>query len=440
MFDWLKILGLMFVSPKRGFDAAYSHSPFISTVILLLVTQTLYYLYLNWHLWKSKISGQNFLLIFAALIVAFIMTLVVMAVFVPLLIAISNFFQRRGSFTQVIQQEFTSVATTFSYAYIVIDLLSLGVIFLVNRSGWSAKLVALTLASSERLKQEDPQTWSRYFDEKQITEFKDNPEALGIMIVYFLILPITAFFILWAVRAAFRMGWVRTIFIAIVGVVSMPVLYIIFTSPIGFVIGAPALLLISFFLLQGYFREISRRRQAETDFKQKLELAAQNPTDASAHYNLGLLYQERKDFDEARKSFEKTIEIDTDELDAYYQLGRIAREQNRLQDAINHFSQVISRSQNHAQYEVWREIGATYIAANQFSDAKDALEKFLDERPNDPEGLFLMGKTQAGLGDKNAAIKMMRSCIEAVKTAPAYKNRLEQHWLNEAEKFLSSEF
>jgi tetratricopeptide (TPR) repeat protein len=310
----------------------------------------------------------------------------------------------------------------------------------VNRSEWSAKLVALTLASSERLKQEDPQTWSRYFDEKQITEFKDNPEALGIMIVYFLILPITAFFILWAVRAAFRMGWVRTIFIAIVGVVSMPVLYIIFTSPIGFVIGAPALLLISFFLLQGYFREISRRRQAETDFKQKLELAAQNPTDASAHYNLGLLYQERKDFDEARKSFEKTIEIDTDELDAYYQLGRIAREQNRLQDAINHFSQVISRSQNHAQYEVWREIGATYIAANQFSDAKDALEKFLDERPNDPEGLFLMGKTQAGLGDKNAAIKMMRSCIEAVKTAPAYKNRLEQHWLNEAEKFLSSEF
>ena len=440
MFDWLKILGLMFVSPKRGFNEAYSHSPFVPTAILLLITQTLYYLCLNWHIWKIKVGNQIFLLIFIALVVAFTMTLVVMAVFVPLLITVSNLFQRRGNFTQVIQQEFTSVAKTFSYAYIVIDLVSLVVIFLVNRSGWSSKLATLFLASSEQFKRENPQTWHNYFDEKQITEIKENPEIFGIMIFYVVIFPITVFFILWAVRAAFHIEWILTIFMSIVGVVSMPILYFIFTSPIGFVIGTPALLLISFFLLQGYFREIAIKRQAETDFKQRREFATLNPTDASTHYNLGLLYQERKDFDEARKSFEKAVEIDTDELDAHYQLGRIAREQNRLQDAINHFSQVITHSQNHAQYEIWREIGATYISANQFGDAKDALEKFLDERPNDPEGLFLMGKSQAGLGDKNAAVKMMKACIEAVKNAPAYKNRLEQHWLNEAEKFLSSKF
>jgi tetratricopeptide (TPR) repeat protein len=300
--------------------------------------------------------------------------------------------------------------------------------------------MASILASSEKLKREDPQTWNSYFNEQQITEFKNNPETFGILIFYIVIFPIMAFFILWAVRAAFQMDWMKTIYVAVIGIVLIPTLYIIFTSQIGFVVGSPALLLISLFLLQGYFREIARRRQAETDFKQRLETAKLNPADASSHYNLGLLYQERKDFDEARKSFEKAIEIDTDELDSHYQLGRIAREQNRLQDAINHFSQVVAHNSYHAQNEIWREIGATYIAANQFTDAKDALEKFLDERPNDPEGLYLMGRTQAGLGDKNAAIKMMQACIEAVKTAPAYKNRLEQHWLNEAEKFLSSEF
>lgn len=438
MFDWLKILGLTIISPMRGLNEAYTRSPFVPTVILLLIIQTLYYLYLNWHIWKANAGSQVFLLIFGALIVAFIMTLVMMTVFVPVLIAISNFFQHRGKLLQVIQQEFTPVASTFSYAYIVIDLLSLIVIFLVNKSGWSAKLATQILASSERFKHENPQTWNSYFDEKQMETLKANPEAFGIMIVYIIIFPIMIFFILWAVRAAFRMKWMQTISVAIVGVVSIPTLYIIFLSPTGFIIGSPVLLILSFFLLQGYFREFAKKKQAQADFKRSLEIATLNPADASAHYNLGLVYQQRNDFEGARKSFEKSVEIDADEFDAHYQLGKIARQQNRLQDAINYFSKVIEQSQNHAQYEIWREVGATYLAANQFADAKDALEKFLAERPSDPEGLYLMGRTQAGLGDKAAAIAAMRACIEAVKTAPNYKYRLEQRWLKEAENFLKA--
>ena len=30
----------------------------------------------------------------------------------------------------------------------------------------------------------------------------------------------------------------------------------------------------------------------------------------------------------------------------------------------------------------------------------------------------------------------MQACIEAVKTAPAYKYRAEKRWLNEAQQFL----
>ena len=32
----------------------------------------------------------------------------------------------------------------------------------------------------------------------------------------------------------------------------------------------------------------------------------------------------------------------------------------------------------------------------------------------------------------------MEACINAVKTAPAYKYRLEKRWLNEAQQFLKS--
>src|SRR5207253_9949352 len=157
---------------------------------------------------------------------------------------------------------------------------------------------------------------------------------------------------------------------------------------------------------------------------------------SSAHYNLGLIQQKRGELNEARERFQRAIEIDPDELDAHYQLGRIARAQGRLPEAVGHFEQVVQRDQFHAQNEIWREIGATYLAAGQFGDARNVLEKFLDHRPNDPEALYLVGRPHAGLGDSLEAASSMQACIEAVKTAPAYKYRTEKRWLNEAQQFL----
>ena len=149
-----------------------------------------------------------------------------------------------------------------------------------------------------------------------------------------------------------------------------------------------------------------------------------------------MIHQQRGEFDQARERFQRAIEIDPEEVDSHYQLGRIARAQNRLGEAIANFEQVVQRDQSHAQYEIWREIGATYIAAKQFADARDALERFLDRRPNDPQALYLMGRAHAGLGHQSEATNSMQACIEAVKTAPAYKYRTEKRWLNEAQQFL----
>jgi tetratricopeptide (TPR) repeat protein len=126
-------------------------------------------------------------------------------------------------------------------------------------------------------------------------------------------------------------------------------------------------------------------------------------------------------------------------VDSHYQLGRIAREQERLPDAIKHFSEVVERDETHSLYEIWREIGATYLAAGQFEDSREALERFLENRNLDPQGLYLMGRALAGLGRQREAASSMQACIEAVKTAPAYKYRTEKRWLNEAQQFLRSQ-
>ncbi|HEU5132271.1 MAG TPA: tetratricopeptide repeat protein, partial [Pyrinomonadaceae bacterium] len=151
-----------------------------------------------------------------------------------------------------------------------------------------------------------------------------------------------------------------------------------------------------------------------------------------------LIHQSRGELDQARERFDRALQIDPEEIDASYQLGRIARQQKRYADAIQNFEQVVARNSAHSQYEVWREVAATYIAAGQFEDARTALDQFLEHRPSDPEGLYLMGRAHAGLGHKREATSLMQACIEAVKTAPAYKYRASKRWLNEAQQFIKS--
>jgi len=100
----------------------------------------------------------------------------------------------------------------------------------------------------------------------------------------------------------------------------------------------------------------------------------------------------------------------------------------RLQDAINHFGVVLEQDEKHAHSEIWREIGATYLAASMFREAKDALEKFIERRPYDPEGLYYYGKTLEQLAQRDSAHELFSRCVEAVKTMPSYRYREHRKW------------
>jgi tetratricopeptide (TPR) repeat protein len=238
------------------------------------------------------------------------------------------------------------------------------------------------------------------------------------------------------VKDVFRTSFVRAFAICLVTGAAAVFLVPIAGSLFSGVLGSPFLLFILFMLLRGYFSDIMGTHRAKAAFKQNLESATLNPADASAHYNLGLIHQSRGELDAARERFERALQIDEGEIDASYQLGRIARQQKRYSDAIQDFEHVVTRDPAHSQFEIWREVAATYIAAGQFEDARNALDQFLEHRPSDPEGLYLMGRAHAGLGHKREANNLMQACIEAVKTAPAYKYRASKRWLNEAQQFI----
>jgi tetratricopeptide (TPR) repeat protein len=173
------------------------------------------------------------------------------------------------------------------------------------------------------------------------------------------------------------------------------------------------------------------------NFRRHLEASTINERDSEAHFQLGLIYQRRRQFSEAAARFKRAVEIDPQEPDANFELGRIARQEGRLQDAINHFNAVVSHSDKFRQSEIWREIGATYLAAGMYQEAHQALEKYVDRRPYDPEGLYHFAETLRNLGDAGRAQEMYKQCVQAVKTMPYYRRNEVSKWSRLAQTKLS---
>ncbi len=184
---------------------------------------------------------------------------------------------------------------------------------------------------------------------------------------------------------------------------------------------SPCLLYYAYSRFRGDVGDIGSSLRQRRSFKRSMEAATINPRDASAHYQLGLVFQSRRQYAEAISHFSQAVAIDKDETDAHFQLGRIAREQGRLQDAIDHFGNVLIQDDKHSRSEIWREVGVTYFEAKMFTEAREALATFVERRSYDPEGLYYYGQTLEHLDDPLQAGEIFQRCIEAVNTMPHYR-------------------
>ncbi|HEU5238200.1 MAG TPA: tetratricopeptide repeat protein [Pyrinomonadaceae bacterium] len=431
MSDWLRYIAMIFYAPMRGMREVRDRGTLLPAAICAYLSQIAYLFIVQWLVGRSAINQPQ--LIASNLFHAATSLLPVAIVLVPLLALTANMFDRRGSFGLVLQQEYASLASVVLYALIGANIVTILISIFFHFSGVQAAYVASSLQSAGQIK--SMFNFPAEFQKELERSLSDPAMVAGSL---FRTVKIGVFTVgtLEAVRKVFRLSLLRSIIVVLASYIGAIVL-----SPLWIwlgtrIIGSPFILLIVFLLLRGYFSSIVSNQRARAAFKQNLEAATINPRDSSAHYNLGLIHQQRGELSEARERFQRAIDIDPDELDAHYQLGRIARQQDRLPEAIGNFEQVVQRDQAHAQNEIWREIGATYLNAGQYGDARNALEKFLERRTNDPEGLYLIGRAYAGLGDQQGANSSMQACIDAVKTAPAYKYRTEKRWLNEAQQFL----
>jgi tetratricopeptide (TPR) repeat protein len=429
MIDWLRFLLMIFYAPLRGMRGMRDRGSLAPVALIAFLSQAAYSFLTEKFAGSTARAG-----VFSDLFQAAMIVVLIAVVLVPILTLVANTFDRRGSFRVVITQEYAPVAATMFYVLTAANVLAIMIAALLHYSGIQAQQVASMIQHAD-------QTRATLPDTPQFAAAAEQLKDPAILAENLFLMPKLLFFavgMVLGVKDAFRMSAVRAFAVTVISCFGS-----LFVAPIAArlfsgVFGSPFLLFLLFMLLRGYFSDIMGGHRAKAAFKQNLESATLNPADASAHYNLGLIHQGRGELDLARERFERALQIDPEEIDASYQLGRIARQQKRYADAIQNFEQVVARNPAHSQHEVWREVAATYIAAGQFEDARTALDQFLEHRPSDPEGLYLMGRAHAGLGHKREATSLMQACIEAVKTAPAYKYRASKRWLNEAQQFIKS--
>jgi tetratricopeptide (TPR) repeat protein len=417
MSSYFKSFFMLLWEPVRATRQVSQRAPFAISAIVAWLVSTLYILvistlafYAQSHGLKPGVGGILGLGIggsftkqlVSAMLTGLLFVLFTTLIYTPFAILIANLFERRLTVGRAFRENYAPMAAC--------GLSDLAIALLVTLP--PAVVIAWQGASLEA-------------------------SALVGFFVFLIVIPLPIFFSLLTVtaRVVFNLGWANAALVSLLSFLSLfwlPVL----TQVFSFVCASPFLLILMVFLLRERIADVLKNQRSRQAFKQNLEAATLNPMDSSAHYNLGLLYQQRGELDLADASFRRAVEIDDSEADAHYQLGRIARERGKLADSIKHFETVVRQAPAHNQYDVWREIARTYLEARQNADALKMLDKFLHERPSDAEGHYWRGQALAAMGRAEEAEAEMSTCIESVRSAPAFKYRREQQWLHLAEQFL----
>ena len=197
-------------------------------------------------------------------------------------------------------------------------------------------------------------------------------------------------------------------------------------------LGSPWVLFFLYRTFAGEASQLGSGLSSRQHFRRCLEFATLNPRDADAHYQLGLIYQSRRQYDEAISHYRLALEISRGEADAHYQLGRIAFEQDRHQEALDYFCNAAEIDDKHASNEVWKGIGIACFHLGQLDDSVKALKRYVERREYDPEGLYWLGRVLVATNHKDEAVTNFKLAIEAVNSAPAHRRHVVGTWAGKA--------
>ena len=122
------------------------------------------------------------------------------------------------------------------------------------------------------------------------------------------------------------------------------------------------------------------------------------PDDASAHYGLGRIFQLGQQLDQAKTEFLRSLELEPQQTESYYQLGEIALAQARYEDAIRAFAKTLARNQSHGG--ALTGTGIALLRLRLYDKAAETLQIAVAAAPSYQPAHYFLGLSLGRLGRK----------------------------------------
>lgn len=133
---------------------------------------------------------------------------------------------------------------------------------------------------------------------------------------------------------------------------------------------------------EAYMR-LGAERRAQEAFNKALSL---NPGFTPSLNELGLIHYRARSYDVAMRYFERSLQIDSEQAEVWFQAGRAAWHMNNNELAIQLFENTIAI--NHEAPGAWFALTALYAFQNDTSKSMEALEMLRQQSPEMAEQLY----------------------------------------------------
>lgn len=148
--------------------------------------------------------------------------------------------------------------------------------------------------------------------------------------------------------------------------------------------------------------EFRRRDDLVAAENKYIEIIGLDSKNFKAFKELGRVYFEKKQYDEAKQTFEHVLKLKQDDEDIYDNLARIAQETGNLNEARNDYLKSININKQNAQ--TYFSLAGVYQAMGKFREALSSLKKSLKIEPANPKYLDMMVEISIIIKDKALAL------------------------------------
>jgi len=145
---------------------------------------------------------------------------------------------------------------------------------------------------------------------------------------------------------------------------------------------------------------------AERQCRKALEL---NPKNATVHFTLGVALTHQDKLDEAIRHFSEAISLEPGYVDAHYSLGQAVARQGKSDEAIRHFSAVLRIKPDHAKAHGY--IGSIMFAGGMLKEAALHLSEAVRLDPNYADAHYNISQVMFRQGKFDAAIRHLSQVI-----------------------------